>query len=183
MASMNELRAECARLGITPGRSIAECQRRIAVHQVEQNDRIKPDTFLAAAAALGNPEPVGGTYAEFAQAAIAEAPEPATPEEEQAMAEYSAEMRRMDAMGEKAWMAEQFKPRMSRLMRMLADTTAICGTLARNPLIYGGDQGRFIYAHREGVGIAARILAHRAMHPAITAAWQGSTTGRYRPHG
>lgn len=40
MPTMNELRAECARLGITPGRSIAECERRIAVHQVEQNDRI-----------------------------------------------------------------------------------------------------------------------------------------------
>lgn len=49
-------------------------------------------------------------FAEFAKAAEAEAPEPATPEEEQAMAEYSAEMRNMDAMGETAWLAEQFKP-------------------------------------------------------------------------
>lgn len=77
-------------------------------------------------------------------------PEPTTPEEEQAMAEYSAEMRRMDQMGEAAWMAEQFQapepPRMSRTARMLCDCAAICGTLARNPLVYGGDPQRHDYA-------------------------------------
>jgi len=85
MATMKELREECAKLGITPGRSIAECERRIAEWRA-------------------------GKGAEVA----------------------------------KTWKAAQ--PRMSRTARMLCDCTAICGSLARNPLIYGGDPQRHDYA-------------------------------------
>lgn len=146
MATMKELREECAKLGITPGRSLAECERRIAEHRAARDAAVH-GTGIMQVTTPGNAKHVA--FAEFAKAddtADDTATEPTTPEEEQAMAEYSAEMRRMDAMGEAAWTAEQFKPRMSRLMRMLADTTAVCGTLARNPLIYGGDPQRHDYA-------------------------------------
>lgn len=98
MATMKELRAECAALGITPGRSLAECERRIAEWRA-------------------------GKGADVA----------------------------------KTWKASQ--PRRSRLMRMLADTTAICGTLARNPLIYGGDPDRHDYATGTGYLVVASMQA------------------------
>lgn len=101
MATMKELRAECAALGITPGRSLAECERRIAEWRA-------------------------GKGADVA----------------------------------KTWKASQ--PRMSRTMRMLADTTAVCGTLARNPLIYGGDPDRHDYATTTGYLVAVAVQVRRA---------------------
>lgn len=90
MATMKELREECAKLGITPGRSLAECERRIAEHRAPRG--INRDV-AAARAVPGIKE-----------------------------------------------------PRMSRTARMLCDCTAICGSLARNPLVYGGDPQRHDYA-------------------------------------
>lgn len=161
MATMKELREECAKLGITPGRSIAETEKRIAAAraQDESGERLVGLLAQTNAMMLGEAEDARAGLTPDQWRAAAKAPEPVTPEEEQAMAEYSAEMRRMDAMGETAWMAEQFKPRMSRLMRMLADTTAICGTLARNPLIYGGDPDRHDYATGTGYLVVASMQA------------------------
>ncbi len=109
MATMKELRAECLALGITPGRSIAECERRIAERRV---DAAAVDAAMIEQASIG-----------------------------------------------KTIMGEQPKPRMSRTMRMLADCTAICGTLARNPLIYGGDEDRHDYATGTGYLVAVRVQA------------------------
>lgn len=114
MATMKELREECAKLGITPGRSIAETEKRIAEH----------------------PRRKAEADAEFV--AWCEA-------------ETAASRARVAALAP--------KPRMSRTMRMLADCTAICGTLARNPLIYGGDEDRHDYATGTGYLVAVRVQA------------------------
>lgn len=147
MATMKELREECAKLGITPGRSLAETERRIAEHKATRDAAVL-GTGIMQVTTPGSARQV--TFAEFAKADDNTPGEPPTPEEEQAMAEYSAEMRRMDEIGEAAWIAEQFQapepPRMSRTARMLCDCTAICGSLARNPLVYGGDPQRHDYA-------------------------------------
>ncbi len=106
MATMKELRAECAALGITPGRSIAECERRIAEHR-------------------------------------------------ESIAKRKAGIRKL-------YGRDLDKPPMSRTMRMLADTTAVCGTLARNPLIYGGDPDRHDYATVTGYLVAVAVQVRRA---------------------
>ena len=205
--SLADVRAECAALGITPGRSVAECERRIAekrqrdaeararcggrdpswTHNAPARDAAMRDAAVLGTGIMqvttpGNERHV--TFAEFAKAAVAEAPENLTPEEEQAereaMAEYSAEMRRMYEIGETAWMAEQFKPRMSRTMRMLADCTAICGTLAFNPLAYTGDMPRHAYAVTEGWPLAVRQQVRFQVHRARLAEKHG--TGRHVPN-
>lgn len=187
--TLAEVREECRLFGVQPGRSIAESEARIAAEKRVRNARDEAaacdrliakrqdeDAFEARLAAIGDAVTHGTgivqvvtpgderhvKFAEFAKAAVAEAPENITPEEEAAMRDYSAEQRRMDAMGEAAWQAEQFKPRMSRMMRMLADTTAICGTLARNPLIYGGDMPRYAFAHTDGWPAVVRYHLHLA---------------------
>lgn len=90
MATMKELREECAKLGITPGRSIAECERRISAQR-------------------------------------------------ESIAKRKAGIRKL-------YGRDLDKPPMSRTARMLCDCTAICGSLARNPLVYGGDPQRHDYA-------------------------------------
>lgn len=97
--TMAQLRAECAKLGITPGRSKVETVTRIMEARAGKRPALNP-VFVARAA-----EP----------------------------------------------------PRMSRTMRMLADCTAICGTLARNPLIYTGDEDRHDYAIMGGWLVAVAL--------------------------
>ena len=109
MATMKELRETCAAFGITPGRSIAETERRIAEAVNRQGQMATADSGI---------------------------------------------------------IAEQPAPRMSRTARMLCDCTAICGTLARNPLVYGGDPQRHNYAIMGGwqqvLMMQGRALARQA---------------------
>lgn len=104
--SLAEVRVECAALGIQPGRSVAECERRIAEHKATRDAAVL-GTGIMQVTTPGSARHV--TFAEFAKADDNTPSEPPTPEEEQAMAEYSAEMRRMDEIGETAWIAEQFQ--------------------------------------------------------------------------
>lgn len=53
MASMAELRAECARLGIQPGRSVAECERRIRVRNGAEP--AAPDDYVTPPEAIKAP--------------------------------------------------------------------------------------------------------------------------------
>lgn len=108
--TMAEVRAECIALGLTPKRSIAATEEHIAEMKAYWDRRDAANRQAAAEARAAEKTARHVKFAEFAKAAVAEAPENITPEEEAAMRDYSAEQRRIDTMGETAWLAEQFKP-------------------------------------------------------------------------
>ena len=106
--TLAEVREECIALGLVPARSIAQCEARIQLHRDTLADATTHGTGVMQVTTPGSERHV--KFAEFAKAAEAEAPENITAEEEAAMRDYSAEQRRIDTMGETAWLAEQFKP-------------------------------------------------------------------------
>jgi hypothetical protein len=105
--SLADVRAECIALGVQPGRSIAECEARLADYKAKNDP-------------------------------------PA-------------------------------EARMSPFMRMLADTTAVCGTLSRNPLIYNGDMPRYAFAHTDGWPAVIRQQVRHHLHAARLAKQHGAS--------
>lgn len=166
MATMKELREECAKLGITPGRSIAECERRIAEENRERERRAAArqvevqDSYARTVALFGN-----RPSWHVRDTGTGECFGPYATEEE------ANNLRKSKSRMEPAarYVVERATPRrMSRTARMLCDCTAICGSLARNPLIYSGDQQRHDYAIMGGWQ-AALLFQARAMARGLVA--------------
>lgn len=143
MVTMKELSEECAKLGITPGRSVAETEKRIA-------DR------RAAGSIIGTAINAAAREAAVAQQAGAPTRHGLPVAAWRALAAgddaEAARIARLDRIARLALPRE-----VSRTMRMLADCTAICGTLARNPLIYTGDEDRHDYAIMGGWLVAVAL--------------------------
>lgn len=152
--TLAEVRAECIAFGIQPGRSIAECERRIAERRASQAEAAADKARIEGEFAKIGAWPQG---VQAITAAVEDSAPPPLTEKTRRREAAKREVRVSPALA-----APYGKPRrMSRTMRMLCDTTAICGTLAHNPLVYSGDPFRHEYATAEGVHVAAIMQARR----------------------